>query len=659
MKRFVFGNIIFLSICIQFAVSQTPFNRGVNLTGWFQAGNARQIQFTKFTKQDFINIKSLACDVIRLPVNLHNMTDGEPDYILDPIFLNFLDSAVSWAEDLQIHLLIDNHTFDPAVNTNPNIEPVLIKVWTQMAEHYKDRSDYIYYEVLNEPHGITDQLWNTIQQNVIDAIREIDATHTIVVGPAGWNSYNNLDNMPEYTDDNLIYTFHFYDPFLFTHQGASWTDPSMEPLAGVPFPYDAGSIPECPDELKGTWIQSALNNYGQEGTVKKVKQLIDIAVDFKNSRNIPIFCGEFGVYIPNSPHQDRINWYDTVRTYLEENGIAWTIWDYTGGFGIFEEGGNDMFEYDLDTALVRALGLNVPEQKEFVTEPDSVGFPIYTDYIGHKINESSWAGSGIIDFYSENSPNNGKYCIYWRNADQYNNIGFDFKPDKDLALLVEGGYAFDFMIRGSQSGSQFDIRFIDSKTTVPDDHPWRMRYTIDENLAEWDLRWHHVHIPLSNFTEHGSWDDGAWYSPVGDYDWSAVDRFEIVAEHHDMQGMHFWFDNIHITNMDTAIVRDTGMISSISSPVTSINPLLNIYPNPFKTSTTVYYYVPQAGQTDLGIFDISGKKIATLVNEVQVQGNYSVSWNCKNTSGIPVKNGIYFCRLVTSGIIKTAKLVKG
>jgi endoglucanase len=658
MKRIVISVIIFISISIQSAISQTSFNRGVNLTSWFQAGNARQIQFTRFTKQDFINIKSLGCDVIRLPINLHNMTDGEPDYKLDPVFLNFLDSAVSWAEDLQIHLLLDNHTFDPSENTDPNIEQALIKVWTQMARHYKERSDYIYYEVLNEPHGISDALWCTIQQSVIDAIREIDTTHTIVVGPAGWNSYNNLDDMPEYNDDKLVYTFHFYDPFLFTHQGASWTDPSMEPLAGVPFPYNAGSMPVCPDELKGTWIQSAMNNYGQDGTVEKVKQLIDIAVNFRNSRNVPIFCGEFGVYIPNSPRQDRINWYDTVRSYLEDNGIAWTIWDYTGGFGIFEQGGNDLFEYDLDTALVRALGLNVPEQKEFVIEPDSVGFPIYTDYIGYKINESSWAGGGIIDFYSENSPNNGNYCIYWRNADQYNNIGFDFKPDKDLILLVEGGYAFDFMIRGSQSGSEFDIRFIDTKTDDPDDHPWRMRYTINENIAEWDLRWHHVYIPLTDFTEHGSWDNNAWYNPVGDYDWSAVDRLEIVAEHHDMKGIYFWFDNIHITNMDTAIVRDTGMISSIAGPLTHGEASFIIYPNPVKTNTTIYYFVPKVSHTDITIFDISGKKIAILVNEVQAQGNYSVSWDCKNAVGILVETGIYFCRLVTSGIVKTVKLVK-
>src|SRR5882762_5726313 len=76
------------------AQPQLPFNKGVNLTGWFQTNNARQIQFSKFTKKNFQNIKSLGCDVIRLPINLHSMTSGQPDFILDPLFLTFLDSAV-------------------------------------------------------------------------------------------------------------------------------------------------------------------------------------------------------------------------------------------------------------------------------------------------------------------------------------------------------------------------------------------------------------------------------------------------------------------------------------------------------------------------------------------------------------------------------------
>ena len=174
-----------------------PFTRGVNLTDWLYAPSARQIQFTKFTKQDFVNIKSLGCDVIRLPIRLHSMTDGPPDYVIDPLLFYFLDQIIDWAEELEIHLILDNHSGSPGDDgTPPGIIYALIPVWTQMAQRYKDRSTYIYYEVFNEPHGISDAKWNAIQQEVVRAIRNVDQTHTIIVGPAGWNSYNHLDRLP-------------------------------------------------------------------------------------------------------------------------------------------------------------------------------------------------------------------------------------------------------------------------------------------------------------------------------------------------------------------------------------------------------------------------------------------------------------------------------
>jgi endoglucanase len=66
-----------------------PFQRGVNLTGWFQASSAKQIQFTRYTYQDFENIKSLGCDVVRLPINLHHMTKAHPTIPLIRYFMSF------------------------------------------------------------------------------------------------------------------------------------------------------------------------------------------------------------------------------------------------------------------------------------------------------------------------------------------------------------------------------------------------------------------------------------------------------------------------------------------------------------------------------------------------------------------------------------------
>lgn len=541
--------ILFLIIVNVTWSAETPFKRGVNLSGWLQTSDVRQIQFTKFTKQDFINIKSLGCDVIRLPINLHAMTGGEPDYAIDPLLYYFLDQIIDWSEELEMHLILDNHSFDPAVNTDPNIVDILIPVWRQMAERFKERSNYIYYEVLNEPHGISDSKWNDIQQKVIDAIRAVDANHTIIVGPAGWNGYNNLKYMPNYQDDNLIYTFHFYEPFLFTHQGASWTSPSMKSLADVPFPYNADSMPDCPPELEGSWIQSRYNSYHNNGTVAHVKELIDIAVTFKTQRNVPIFCGEFGVYIPNSDNDDRVFWYDIVRSYLEEKGIAWTIWDYKGGFGIFEKGSGELFDYDLNVPLLEALGLTAPPQQEFITTPDVNGFDLYSDYIAAGIVESSWSNRGQLDYYCRDEPASGDFCIHWTGVSQYNPISLRFSPVKDLSVLVDNGFALDFQVRCAQPDARIDVRFLDTRTDEPGDHPWRMRHRIDQNIAEWNGQWNHARIPLKDFTEHGSWDNG-WFNPTGKFDWTAIDKFEIVAEYGNLEGIHFYFDNIRIVEPD-------------------------------------------------------------------------------------------------------------
>lgn len=342
------------------ALAQAPFSRGVNLTGWFQVNSPGKIQFTKFTRKDIADIKSLGCDVIRLPVNMHGMTSGSPSYTLDPLYLSFLDSVVAWCEDLKIYLILDNHSFDPAGDTQPGIADILIKVWSQTAAHYKDRSSYILYEVLNEPHGMSTSVWGPIQNQVITAIRAHDTKHTIVVGGSGWNTYTELKNLPVYSDANLLYTFHFYDPFMFTHQGATWTDPSMGPLSGVRFPYNQPEMPVCPDALKGTWIESGLINYPLQGNVEYVKQLIDHAVAFRNSRNVKIFCGEFGVLMKYSDDKDRCYWYGIVKDYLEEKNIPWTIWDYKGSFGVFRKDSGQQFEHDLNTGILRSLDLKSP-----------------------------------------------------------------------------------------------------------------------------------------------------------------------------------------------------------------------------------------------------------------------------------------------------------
>jgi len=636
--------------------SQSVFTKGVNLTGWFDSNGINQLQFTKYSKQDLKNIKSLGADVIRLPLNLTIMTNGAPDYVISPLFFQFLDSAVSWAEDLQIHLILDNHTFDPNINTPLNFDIPLRKEWIQMANHYKNRSNYILYEVLNEPHGPSTAQWCKMQKTVIDTIRTVDTKHTIVVGASGYNSYTELKNMTIYSDTNLIYTFHFYDPMVFTHQGASWLNPPADSLKGVPFPYNDSTMPVCPPTLKGSWLESNLNQYATIGTDSSVRSLIDIAVAFQKQKNVRLYCGEYGVFNINSNNIDRVHWYNTVRTHLEENNIPWTTWDYQDGFGLFIKGSNEQFDYDVNIPLVQTLGFNVPPQMVYKKEPDSVGFPVYTDYLAKNIFDNSWIDSSALAFYNNQRPNNGSYSILFQDTAQYSGISLKFSPVKDLSLLKTNQYAIDLMVRCTNPGAQFEIRFVDNKTTDTSTHSWRMSYELTSSVVAFDSLWHHVRIPFKNMNETGAW-DGVWSNPRGQFDWTSVGYLEIRNEQKALPShSKLWLDNIVVTNLDTAHVFDTTKL--VETPITySKNEIatldqLKIYPNPLKQQTTISYRLIKDANVEVTIFNTLGQKVYSQAQTKQAAGLYSTVWEPAGYS-----NGLYICRIVSEDVILSKIIV--
>jgi endoglucanase len=632
-------------------VPQAPFHRGMNLANWFENfSSISEIHFKLYTKKDFENIKSLGCDHIRLPLELFDMTGPAPDYTLDPLLFIFLDQIIDWSEELDLYLILDNHSWDPDSVTDPDIKDQLLAVWKQLADRYKDRSNLICYEILNEPHGIADAVWHNIQQQAIDTIRAYDQTHTLIVGPANWNSYNNLKYMPEFTGENLIYTFHFYEPHVFTHQGAAWNIPSMENLGGVPYPYDAARMPDLPEELKGTWVEDRYNAYPIEGNDTWVRSQIDIAIQFMNERQVPLWCGEFGAYMPNSQTEDRARWLETVRTYLEDNGIAWALFEYGGGFGIFEPGSNQLFEYDVNIPIIEAVGLSVPPQSEYQLIADSTGFTIYDDYIAQHIFNENWLSAGNVNYYSQSNPAEGDFCISWQGSNLYDCLRFRFSPIHDLTLLEENDYLLDMWIRCSTENVKIDVRFEDTDTDDPNDHPWRMRFTVDKSVVNWDGTWQHLQIPLTDFTEQGAWEDNTWYNPQGDFDWSQVEHFVIDAQYHDLNDIELFFDHICINKTDS-----TGGINDQTNNLAGIPDkfkLFNNYPNPFYLKTKIRYNLPKNTKVKMNVYNIAGRWVKTLIYDDKKAGSYEIIFD-----GSELPSGIYLYTLEAGKYRDTKKMI--
>lgn len=110
--------------------------------------------------------------------------------------------------------------------------------------------------------------------------------------------------------------------------------------------------------------------------------------------------------------------------------------------------------------------------------------------------------------------------------------------------------------------------------------------------------------------------------------------------------------------------REIYELYDIPSSLKENNPLINSkeiflynFPNPFNSSTEIIYKILQQTKIQLKVYDILGKEIKMLINEVQSPGIYEIKWDGKNNYGNLVPSGIYFCILRTNQNVNIIKLI--
>ncbi len=101
-----------------------------------------------------------------------------------------------------------------------------------------------------------------------------------------------------------------------------------------------------------------------------------------------------------------------------------------------------------------------------------------------------------------------------------------------------------------------------------------------------------------------------------------------------------------------AVIDTTNTFVKNESSVVKDYALYQNYPNPFNPTTTIYFALPSQSFVSLKVFDMLGRKVATLVSENMSAGSYTRQWNATNIS-----SGIYFYRLQAGSFTETKKLV--
>lgn len=317
---------------------------GINTSHWFaQVYDAKGYTKEHFqawtTAQDIALIKAMGFDHIRLSVNPEPMfRHNQADEILTE-YLGFLDDAVKMILDHGLAVVIDIHPesdFKSKLAQDDTFVEQFSDYWRALAKHYSNLDpDRVFFEILNEPEVRDRYRWYGIQAKLAAAIREGAPQHTIIAAGAQWSADDQLLFLEPLRDPNVVYNFHFYEPHIFTHQGATWGVNYWHFLKGLPYPSTPESAEKAalqePDAVNRLYVvRYGLDRWNAERIDAEVSQVAEWA----RQRGVPVVCNEFGVYRKNADPKDRAAWIKDLRTSLEKHNMGWTMWDYSGGFGV-------------------------------------------------------------------------------------------------------------------------------------------------------------------------------------------------------------------------------------------------------------------------------------------------------------------------------------
>ncbi len=286
----------------------SPIQKCMNMGGALEAPREGDWGYT-IRREDFRRLKSAGFDTVRVPIKFSAHSAKSPPFAINPGFLKRVDEIVDWALLEGLQIIIDVHHYDE-LSQAPNIhERRLEAIWDQLAYHYQNAPDQLMFELINEPHSnMTVARTDALNARLVSRIRRDNPNRWIVVGSAGWGALDALAESQPPKSPRLIGTFHYYDPFEVTHQGAGWMEPS----------YPLGA------RWRGSPSEKA-----------QIKKDFDIVKRWQAQQGIPVLLGEFGVY-EKADLQSRADWAEAVRRESEAQGFGWCYWEWGTGFNVYD-----------------------------------------------------------------------------------------------------------------------------------------------------------------------------------------------------------------------------------------------------------------------------------------------------------------------------------
>ena len=310
--------------------------RGVNLGGYLsQCEHSREHYETFIGRNDIEKIAGWGFDHIRLPIDYEVIEeeDGTPIEEGDEI----IERVVNWCKEFGLNVVLDLHKapgydFNDAGSAEKNnlfqnekLQDRFVGIWERISGNF-NRYDNVAFELLNEVvEEDNADAWNKLIAKAVAAIRKNAPDSYIIYGGIQWNSAKTLKLLEKPVDDKIIFTFHFYEPLLFTHQKAYWV-PTMDPSWDVSYPDTMEAYMErsktIGDQGKAV-CECGLDYIGKQ----LIEDLVQDAINAAKNAGVGLYCGEFGV-IDRAPVEDTKRWFDDVNEVFSKYNIRYSVWNY-------------------------------------------------------------------------------------------------------------------------------------------------------------------------------------------------------------------------------------------------------------------------------------------------------------------------------------------
>ena len=343
--------------------------RGVNLTRWFwnddgSLPSADHLQ-TYITAPTLASIKQAGFRHVRLVVHPALLFQESNPAQPNPAVLPYLDHALDLitanglAVILDMHFYQETDPFKARLVNEAGFADKYARFWQALAQHLNGRDPrLLFLEVLNEPSQPDESRWYSVQAQILVAMRVGAPAHTLIADSN--NRVGNRTSEPDallqmrpVQDPNVVYNFHFYEPGVFTNQGAAFI-PGMKDVTGLPYPYQAqacqAAVARLPEYARSTGQYYCNQQLDKAKLDARIKQ----AADWATRYGVHLTVNEFGAYYYGIDKTSRLNWLRDVRSLFEKYGIGWSIWGYDDAYGLqHDENGHKVFDQDAVQALLQ------------------------------------------------------------------------------------------------------------------------------------------------------------------------------------------------------------------------------------------------------------------------------------------------------------------